>query len=140
MDLWDSVRDGDRERDPFQDRQIRQIIPYHGGVLPSETPVIQELLHDRQLFGTRVLMAFSDPELRRPPRCGLRNAPRNDRDLDFRPAEHFHSQPILDVETLEFDRVLTGPSAHVNAPVGQHPVHVQYDQPYAARHLGVDIA
>src|SRR6266568_8287993 len=135
--LRHAVRHGDREPDPCEQREVRQVIADEGAFLPSEPAPLEQRLEYRELTRGGVLDHLVHGELPRAQHRGGGFPPGEPHDEESGGAEHADAEAVLDVKALEFDRMIAD-HPDVDAIVGQDAVDVEADELQAAGDGGVE--
>src|SRR5438034_1159482 len=132
-----AVRHGDREPDPCEQREVRQVIADEGAFLPGEPAPLEQRLEYRELTRGGVLDHLVHGELPRAQHRGGGFPPGEPHDEESGGAEQADAEAVLDVKALEFDRVIAD-HPDVDAIVGQDAVDVEADEFEAAGGRGVE--
>src|SRR5437899_5552880 len=132
-----AVRHGDREPDPCEQREVRQVIADEGAFLPGEPAPLEQRLEYRELTRGGVLDHLVHGELPRAQHRGGGFPPGEPHDEESGGAEQADAEAVLDVKALEFDRMIAD-HPDVDAIVGQHSVDVEADEFEAAGNRSVE--
>src|SRR5438309_2322166 len=126
-----AVRHGDREPDPCEQREVRQVIADEGAFLPGEPAPLEQRLEYRELTRGGVLDHLVHGELPRAQHRGGGFPPGEPHDEESGGAEQADAEAVLDVKALEFDRMIAD-HPDVDAIVRQDAVDVEADELEAA--------
>src|SRR2546425_878488 len=137
LDLGHGIRHGDRQPHACEQRQVRQVVPHEGTLLPREPAPLEQPLERGQLARGGVLNDLVYRQLARPQRCGGRLAAAHPHHREAGGSQQPDPQAVLDVKPFEFDGVVRY-DAQVHAVVGEHAVDVEADELQAAGERGVD--
>src|SRR5437870_2363105 len=137
LHLRHAVRHGDREPDPCEQREVRQVIADEGAFLPGEPAPLEQRLEYRELTRGGVLDHLVHGELPRAQHRGGGFPPGEPHDEESGGAEQADAEAVLDVKPLEFDRMIAD-HPDVDAIVGQDAVDVEADEFEAAGGRGVE--
>src|SRR5206468_1801731 len=131
LHLRHAVRHGDREPDPCEQREVRQVIADEGAFLPGEPAPLEQRLECRELPRGGVLDHLVHGELPRAQHRGGGFPPGEPHDEESGGAEHADAEAVLDVKALQFDRMIAD-HPDVDAIVRQDAVDVEADELEAA--------
>src|SRR2546421_503502 len=132
-----AVRHGDREPDPCEQREVRQVIADEGAFLPGEPAPLEQRLEYRELTRGGVLDHLVHGELPRAQHRGGGFPPGEPHDEESGGAEQADAEAVLDVKALEFDRMIAD-HPDVDAIVRQDAVDVEADEFEAAGNRSVE--
>src|SRR4029077_14097784 len=131
LDLGHRIGDGARERHTREHREVREVVTDERALVPREPAAAQQRFERRGLAGRGILDQLVHRQLARPQRRGGRFPSREPHHEEPRRAQQADAEAVLDVKTLEFDRVIAD-DAQVEAVIGEHAVDVEADELEAA--------